>query len=284
MVTVSTLANAWSGHVGKQDTNRLLLLDAIQGRTVLNRSANDTQTDKRMAMTVRVGASGFSYKEWLGNFYPSRLAGSKMLAYYAERLPTVEINYTFRAMPRRAMLERWAEQAPAHFRFALKAPQRITHFARLRNAEDTTGFFAETAGALGERLGPALFQLPPDFERDVPRLRDFLAMLGGRMRAAFEFRHRSWFNDHSALQTLADHGAALCIAESDRMASPVERTAPFIYVRLRKETYDDGELATWAMRLKQLGAGADELYVFFKHETGAPALAARLRAMLGDAG
>jgi uncharacterized protein YecE (DUF72 family) len=236
-----------------------------------------------MAMTVRVGASGFSYKEWLGNFYPPKLAGSKMLAYYAERLPTVEINYTFRAMPRRAMLERWAVQTPAHFRFALKAPQRITHFARLRNADDATGFFAETANALGERLGPVLFQLPPDFERDVPRLREFLAMLAGRMSAAFEFRHPSWFNDRSTLQALADNGAALCIAESERMASPVERTAPFIYVRLRKETYDDDELATWAMRLKQLGASADELYVFFKHETGAPALAARLGKMLDDA-
>ena len=237
-----------------------------------------------MAMTVRVGASGFSYKEWLGNFYPPKLAGSKMLAYYAERLATVEINYTFRAMPRRTMLERWAEQTPAHFRFALKAPQRITHFARLRNAADSTGFFVETAGALGERLGPALFQLPPDFERDVPRLRDFLAMLAGRIRAAFEFRNASWFDDRAALQALADHGAALCIAESDRIASPVERTAPFIYVRLRKETYDDEALGAWAARLKTLGAGAEELYVFFKHETGAPALAARLRAMFGDAG
>jgi uncharacterized protein YecE (DUF72 family) len=237
-----------------------------------------------MTMTVRVGASGFSYKEWLGNFYPPKLAGSKMLAHYAERLATVEINYTFRAMPRRTMLERWAEQTPAHFRFALKAPQRITHFARLRNAADSTGFFVETAGALGERLGPALFQLPPDFERDVSRLRDFLAMLAGRIRAAFEFRHVSWFDDRTALQALADHGAALCIAESDRLASPVERTAPFIYVRLRKETYDDAALGAWAERLKALGAGAEELYVFFKHETGAPALAARLRAMFGDAG
>ncbi len=109
-----------------------------------------------MAPQVRIGASGFSYKEWLGAFYPAKLPGPKMLAYYAERLPTVEINYTFRAMPRRAMLERWAEQTPAHFRFALKAPQRITHFARLRNSAETIGFFAETAAALGRRrLGPA---------------------------------------------------------------------------------------------------------------------------------
>jgi uncharacterized protein YecE (DUF72 family) len=233
-----------------------------------------------MASQVRIGASGFSYKEWLGNFYPPKLPGSKMLAYYAERLPTVEINYTFRAMPRRAMLERWAEQTPAHFRFALKAPQRITHFARLRSTQETVGFFAETAAALGERLGPVLFQLPPDFSRDVPLLREFIATLGGRLRAAFEFRNRSWFEGDSVLQALGDGGAALCIAESDRQASPVERTAPYVYVRLRKETYDDGALREWAARLQRVGEGADEIYVYFKHETGAPALAARLERML----
>jgi uncharacterized protein YecE (DUF72 family) len=235
-----------------------------------------------MAPQVRIGASGFSYKEWLGNFYPPKLAGPKMLAYYAERLPTVEINYTFRAMPRRAMLERWAEQTPANFRFALKAPQRITHFARLRNTDETAGFFAETAAALGERLGPALFQLPPDFARDVPLLREFIAILGGRLRPAFEFRNPSWFEGDSALQALGDGGAALCIAESDRQASPVVRTAPYVYVRLRKETYDDDALKEWAARLERVGEGADEVYVYFKHETGAPALAARLEQLLRD--
>jgi uncharacterized protein YecE (DUF72 family) len=235
-----------------------------------------------MAAQLRIGASGFSYKEWLGAFYPPKLAGSKMLAYYAERLPTVEINYTFRAMPRRAMLERWAEQTPAHFRFALKAPQRITHFARLRNTAETTGFFAETAAALGERLGPALFQLPPDFGRDVPLLREFIAMLGGRLRVAFEFRNRSWFDDNSALQALSDGGAALCIAESDRVTSPIERTAPFVYVRLRNETYDDAALKEWAARLARVGKDAEEIYVYFKHETGAPELAARLARLLAD--
>src|ERR1700693_2711652 len=235
-----------------------------------------------MAPHVRIGASGFSYKEWLGAFYPPKLPGPKMLAYYAERLPTVEINYTFRAMPRRAMLERWAEQTPAHFRFALKAPQRITHFARLRNTGETVGFFADTAGALGERLGPVLFQLPPDFSREVGLLREFIAMLGGRVRAAFEFRNPSWFDGDAALQALSDGGAALCIAESDRLASPVERTAPYVYARLRKETYDDAALIQWAERLARVGAGADEIYVYFKHETGAPKLAARLAELLDD--
>jgi uncharacterized protein YecE (DUF72 family) len=141
---------------------------------------------------------------------------------------------------------------------------------------------AETAAVLGERLGPALFQLPPDFARDVGLLREFIAMLGGRLRAAFEFRNRSWFDDDSALQALSDGGAALCIAESDRLASPVERTAPYIYVRLRKETYDDAALKEWAARLAHLGESAEETYVYFKHETGAPELAARLGRLLAD--
>jgi uncharacterized protein YecE (DUF72 family) len=235
-----------------------------------------------MAAQVRIGASGFSYKEWIGIFYPPKTAGSQMLAYYASRMPTVEINYTFRAMPRRTMLERWAEQTPEHFRFALKAPQRITHFARLRNVADTVGFFAETAAVLGPRLGPTLFQLPPDFPRDVPLLRDFLSMLGSRLRPAFEFRNASWFEGDSALQVLADFGAALCVAETDRGSSPVERTGPYAYVRLRKESYEEEALRNWAARLRTLGQGADETYVYFKHESAAPSLAARLNALVTD--
>lgn len=234
-----------------------------------------------MAARVLIGASGFSYKEWLGGFYPAKLPAARMLAYYASRLPTVEINYTFRAMPRRAMLERWASQTPPDFRFALKAPQRITHFARLRDAADSVGYFAETAAALGERLGPALFQLPPDLPRDDALLRDFLATLGGRLRAAFEFRNRSWFAE-PVLHALSDGGAALCIAESERLQSPVERTAPFVYARLRKENYEEPALEAWAERLGRLRVGAEEIYVYFKHEVAAPALAARLTGLLSD--
>src|SRR5271167_641560 len=144
---------------------------------------------------ILIGTSGFSYKEWLGGFYPEKLPGAKMLEYYAERMPTVEINYTFRAMPKRAMLEGWAAKTPASFRFALKAPQRITHFARLRGVKENLDYFIETAGALGERLGPVLFQLPPDFACDAGLLADFLAQIDGRVRGAFEFRNRSWFDD-----------------------------------------------------------------------------------------
>ena len=231
-----------------------------------------------MAGVIRIGASGFSYKEWQGSFYPPNLAGARMLAYYAERLPTVEINYTFRAMPRRPMLEGWAAKTPANFRFALKASQRITHFARLRGTKDNLDYFVETAGALGEQLGPVLFQLPPDFKADLVLLKDFLGELDGRVRAAFEFRHRSWFAD-PVLAALREAGAALCVAESDQMTSPVERTAPHVYIRLRKHSYDDAALAEWAVRLRNLAREASEIYVYFKHEVAAPGLAARLAAL-----
>ena len=233
-----------------------------------------------MATEIRVGTSGFSYKEWLGKFYPPKLPGAKMLAYYAQRLPTVEINYTFRAMPRAGMLERWAAMVPAHFRFALKAPQRITHFARLKGAAENLDYFVKISALLEGKLGPALFQLPPDLKRDLPLLRDFVAQIGGRIRAAFEFRNLSWFDD-SVLQALREGGAALCIAESEKLSTPVERTAPWVYARLRKETYDDAGLKEWAERLQRLAG--DEVYVFLKHEDAAPDLAQRLRAMMPGA-
>jgi uncharacterized protein YecE (DUF72 family) len=231
---------------------------------------------------IRIGTSGFSYKEWLGGFYPPKLAGPKMLAYYAERLPTVEINYTFRAMPKADMLRRWGEQVPAHFRFALKAPQRITHIERLVGAGESVDYFIKTAVVLDSKLGPALFQLPPDFRCDVSKLKDFLAHLGGRIGAAFEFRNRSWFDD-SVLQALREGGAALCIAESDKLATPIERTAPYVYVRLRKEGYDDAALRAWVERIGRFADDGADVYVYLKHEEAAPDLAMRLRTMLSGA-
>jgi uncharacterized protein YecE (DUF72 family) len=235
-----------------------------------------------MSATIRIGTSGFSYKEWLGGFYPAKLPGPKMLAHYSQRLPTVEINYTFRAMPKREMLEKWAVQTPEHFRFALKAPQRITHFAKLKDVDNLVGHFAEVASSMGARLGPALFQLPPNFKRDVPLLRDFLAMLHGRLRPAFEFRDKSWFDD-SVLAALREGGAALCIAESETIVSPVEVTAPFVYLRLRNEEYTAAESKQWAERISTMAAGAEEIYIFFKHETSAPDRAFRLRELLPGA-
>src|SRR5579875_474959 len=232
----------------------------------------------------RIGTSGFSYREWLGAFYPSGTPGNRMLAYYAARMPTVEINYTFRAMPKPAMFERWAAVTPESFRFALKAPERITHRARLVDAGQAIDRFVAVAGCLGPRLGPVLFQLPPDFKTDIECLKDFLAGLDGRLRAAFEFRNRSWFSD-AALQTLSDFGAALCIAESEKLVTPIEKTAPFVYVRLRRTSYDADALETWASRLAELASDGSEVYVYFKHELRAPELAAKLARLVhrGDA-
>ncbi len=228
---------------------------------------------------IRIGTSGFSYKEWVGSFYPPRTPGNKMLAFYAARMPTVEINYTFRAMPRPAMLEAWVRETPAEFRFALKASQHITHLARLRNTQSDLDYFISVADTLGERLGPALFQLPPGFKKDVPALRDFLAQLDRRMAAAFEFRDRSWFDD-AVYDALGEGGGALCIAESDKLATPVVLTAPYAYLRLRRETYDDAGLAQWADRIADMDAQERDVYVYLKHEIAAPGLAATLRKLV----
>ncbi len=229
---------------------------------------------------VLIGTSGFSYKEWCGSFYPEKIAGPKMLAFYAQHFPTVEINYTFRAMPRRQMLEKWCGETPKTFRFSLKAPERITHKARLRGVQSEIDYFIETAQVLGERLGPTLFQLPPVFKKDLGVLREFLAMLNSRVKVAFEFRNKSWLDDET-FATLREGGCALCIAESDKLAAPVVRTADYAYLRLRKENYTEADLTGWAEQIKKLGAECAEVYVFLKHATGAPALVERLTALVG---
>jgi len=228
---------------------------------------------------VRIGTSGFSYKEWVGSFYPPRTPGSKMLAYYAARMATVEINYTFRAMPRPQMLETWMRETGPEFRFALKASQRITHQGRLRNVSGDLDYFISVARNLGERLGPALFQLPPGFKKDVALLRDFLAQLDGRIGAAFEFRDPSWFDD-AVFAALGEAASALCIAESDKLSTPVVLTAPYAYLRLRRESYDESGLAQWADRIADMDAQDRDVYVYLKHELAAPGLAAELRAQV----
>jgi len=221
-------------------------------------------------MRLWTGTSGFSYKEWKGSFYPGKLPANKMLAYYSRQLSSVEINNTFYRLPRAELLEKWAAQVPDDFSFVLKASRRITHMKRLKDAGDPLEYLVRTAvGALGPRLGPTLFQLPPYLRADVERLSDFLALLSEGVgapdgfRAAFEFRHASWFTDE-VYQTLADHGAALVTADTGEGEAPVVATAPFGYARLRRPGYDDGELARWAEALRQ--PGWSDVFVFFKHE------------------
>jgi uncharacterized protein YecE (DUF72 family) len=225
-------------------------------------------------MRVRAGTSGFSYKEWKGSFYPEDLPAARMLAYYSERLPAVEINNTFYRMPKPALLEGWAAEVPPAFRFVLKASQRITHFKRLKEAADEVAYFFGVAATLGERLGPALFQLPPNLKKDLPRLEAFLETLPQGAKAAFEFRHASWFED-DVFAALRARGAALCVAEDEELATPVVATADWGYLRLRRQDYGDADVAAWADRVREQTWG--EAYVFFKHEDAGsgPRLAAQ---------
>jgi len=225
-------------------------------------------------MRVRAGTSGFSYKEWKGSFYPEDLPAARMLAYYSERLPAVEINNTFYRMPKPALLEGWSAEVPPEFRFVLKASQRITHFKRLKEAGDDVAYFFGVAATLGERLGPALFQLPPTLKKDLPRLEAFLGTLPPGAKAAFEFRHASWFED-DVFAALRSRGAALCLAEDEELATPVVATADWGYLRLRRQDYGDADVAAWAARVRE--QPWTEAYVFFKHEDAGsgPRLAAQ---------
>lgn len=214
-------------------------------------------------MELRVGTSGFSYDAWRGAFYPSDLPAKAMLAFYARHLDAVEINNTFYRMPRASVLESWAAEVPPEFRFVLKCPQRITHQHRLENVAEPMATFLQAASVLKERLGPLLFQTPPYLRKNVAKLRDLLLRLQGH-RAAFEFRHASWFDDET-LDLLRTHRAALCIADADDdLQVPFAPTAEWGYLRLRRPDYGDPELSVWARRIRD--AGWRETFVFFKHE------------------
>jgi uncharacterized protein YecE (DUF72 family) len=234
-------------------------------------------------MRVAVGTSGYAYKEWKGHFYPVDLKAADFLRYYAGRFDTVEINATFYRMPTEKMLQGWAAQVPDGFTFVLKAPQRITHHKRLKECGEELQFFLRTANVLGPRLGPTLFQLPPNMKKDLPRLQDFLAMVPQTWRPAFEFRHASWFDD-DVFGVLRAHGAALVAADTDPEESgitvPFVPTAPWGYLRLRRVVYDDATLGEWVKRIR--ATDWEDAFVFFKHEdegTG-PKLAARFLELL----
>jgi uncharacterized protein YecE (DUF72 family) len=216
-------------------------------------------------VTVHVGTSGYNYEAWRGSFYPEDLSSKKMLAYYAGQFDTVEINYSFYRKPTVKILEGWAGQVPERFRFALKAWQRITHQKRLRESGELVEGFADAARTLGPRLAPVLYQLPPNLKADLPLLRDFLHQLPRDLRAAFEFRHQSWFTDET-YAVLRNAGAALCIAESEELETPAVRTAEFGYLRLRRPEYDSAALSKWAEFVKTY---TGEVFVYFKHEDSA---------------
>jgi uncharacterized protein YecE (DUF72 family) len=233
---------------------------------------------------VLAGTSGYSYAPWKGVFYPEKLPAAKMLGYYAGRLPTVEINNTFYRMPNAELVGRWAQEVPEGFSFALKAPRRITHERRLADADEAVKQLFATAAALGGKLGPVLFQLPPFLRKDVGRLESFLATLRALApdaRAAFEFRHESWF-DEEVFTALRNQNAALVISESEKIEAPLVATADWGYLRLRREDYVDADLARWANHLKS--QPWQHAFVYFKHEDAGigPKLAAKFTSLVGD--
>jgi uncharacterized protein YecE (DUF72 family) len=228
--------------------------------------------------TLFVGTSGFAYPAWKPGFYPAKLPANQFLKHYAERLNCVEINYTFRRLPAATTLAAWAEATPTGFLFAVKAHMRITHILRLKNAEQATEVFLKAIDPLrtSRRLGPVLFQLPPQMKCDVGLLRSYLELLPKGMRYAFEFRHASWLVDE-VYDELRRNNVSLCVAESEKLEVPEVITADFVYYRLRKPEYTEEDVDALAARARELLATERDLYLMFKHEeTPAGALNAEL--------
>jgi len=214
-------------------------------------------------MEMLAGTSGYSYKEWKGPFYPEKLPAGEMLRFYAGHFRTVEINNTFYRMPDETVLSRWSQEVPDGFAFSVKAPRRISHDKRLREAQSDLTEFARRTAVLGPKRGPILFQLPPFMRRDLPRLQEFLGGLPPALVTAFEFRHRSWFED-SVYEALRARAAMFCIADTDEGETPLVSTSDCGYLRLRRERYDDAELRSWAERIGT--QPWSRAYVYFKHE------------------
>ena len=215
-------------------------------------------------MSLYVGTSGYSYKEWKGIFYPQNLAAKDMLPYYASRLPAVELNNTFYRLPQTSLIESWKSQVPEDFRFCVKASRSITLFRRLKDADYLTKKLLETVSAFGDRLGAVLYRLPDDMKKDLKRLETFLKTLPPEPRAAFDFRHETWFDD-DVLQLLRNENRVLCISDTDELpVSRIDKTADWGYVRLRRVNYSTADLRDWIRRMK--AQDWRTTFVFFKHE------------------
>jgi len=233
----------------------------------------------RNIMEIRVGTSGYAYKEWKGKFYPEKISPQEMLHFYSGHLNTVEINNTFYRMPKEGVLTSWAEQVPGDFLFAVKAPQVITHLKRLRDVFEETGYLFRTLSVLDRKLGPLLFQFPRSFRMDRPALQAFLDLIAVNRACAFEFRSPSWLEDE-ILDLLRERGSSLVIADADETpAKEIIRTAPWGYLRLRRSDYTDADLLQWLRRI--LSQQWEKAFVFFKHgeEARGPELAVRFREL-----
>ena len=214
---------------------------------------------------IWIGTSGYNYPEWKGTFYPVDLPAAKMLPYYAARFSTVEINYTFYRMPNEKLVGGWAAQTPDPYRLTLKAPRRITHDSRLRNTGELVDGFCRVAGALGPKLGALLFQLPPNLKKDLALFDAFLSDLPPKAPAAFEFRHVSWLDDE-VFDRLRRRNLTLCVADSEKLSTPVTVTADYAYFRLRDEGYTPDAIARWAEIIGRETSACRDVFVYFKHE------------------
>jgi uncharacterized protein YecE (DUF72 family) len=214
-----------------------------------------------------VGTSGWAYPSWKPDFYPAKLAQKKFLTHYATQLNTVEVNFTFRQLVKETTIQNWINETPAHFRFGIKAHQVITHIKRLKGTEDFVPRFLVTIEPLASagKLGPVLFQLPPNLKADAALLEDFLALLPRTLPAAFEFRHESWFT-HSTWELLKSRGAALCVAETEDRTTPDVVTAAFVYYRFRKPSYTPDERGAMVARIGEHLAAGRDVFAYFKHE------------------
>jgi len=230
---------------------------------------------------IWIGTSGFQYPEWKGSFYPEKISAVKMLPYYSERFSTTEINYTFNKIPTVKALDNWMSATPENFRFSLKAPKLITHIKKLQNADAILKEFWKAAKRLNRKLGVVLFQLPPWFKKDMKVLKVFLSSLPRGLKATFEFRDESWF-DEEVYAVLRSKNAALCIADSEKLSTPPVMTADFGYFRLRDVGYEPADIRHWAKVISKQMKTASDVYVYFKHEeTGTgPKFAEALRKAL----
>jgi uncharacterized protein YecE (DUF72 family) len=234
-------------------------------------------------MNILVGTSGWSYKEWKGSFYPPKLPARAMLRHYASRFSAVEVNNSFYRIPSEAVLASWAAQVGPEFQFVMKASRRITHNHRLTDRDGSLGYFLRAVNPLANRLGPVLFQLPPNFEKDAARLASFLYKLPARSPAAVEFRHASWYDDQ-IFELLRSHNVALVAVDEDSSegaGAPLVATSSWGYLRLRRTRYEETALQSWADRIRALPW--ERAYVFLKHEEGSPsgpAPALELKALL----
>jgi uncharacterized protein YecE (DUF72 family) len=214
---------------------------------------------------IWIGTSGYNYPEWKGSFYPATLPAAKMLGYYAERFPTVEINYTFYRMPTEPLVAKWAAGTPSPFKLTLKAPRRITHDSRLKNCGELVDSFCRVSGTLGDKLGALLFQLPPHAKKDLDVFDAFLSVLPPKVCAAFEFRHPSWF-DEDVLERLRARNLSLCVADSEKLSTPVHVTSDVAYFRLRDEGYEADDIKRWGDIIAAGTGGCREVFIYFKHE------------------